>query len=145
MRCARRDRCSSSIEPSCPGGKLRVMDETRVVVVDDSDDVAEVLGAILAANGYVVRTATEGTAALELIEHFKPHCVLLDVNMPHLSGLELSKRLRDRYEGEMVLIATTGASADDARVSEPFDLVDHYLVKPVDIAQLEKILPPLDE
>ncbi len=116
--------------------------DVRVLVVDDVDDAAEALAGILALNGYVARTAHDGASALRLTEEFLPHCILLDVKMPGIDGLELTLRLRSTYGDDIVLVAVTGGCADEARVSETFELVDHYLTKPIDMAKLETILPP---
>ena len=115
--------------------------DVRVLVVDDIDDAAQSLALVLSLNGYVARTANDGSSALELTEEFLPHCILLDVNMPGIDGLELTRRLRTSYGDDIVLVAVTGAGIDQARVAGTFALVDHYLRKPVDMTQLEKILP----
>ena len=116
--------------------------DVRVLVVDDVDDAAQALAGILQLNGYVARTAHDGASALQLTEEFLPHCILLDVKMPGIDGLELTHRLRSSYGDDIVLVAVTGCSVDEARVSETFELVDHYLSKPIDMAKLETILPP---
>jgi DNA-binding response OmpR family regulator len=128
--------------PTDPMTDNAANDDVRVVVVDDSTDAAEALALILELNGYVVRTALDGHLALAVIEQFNPHCVLLDIDMPGLDGLQLSKTLRERYRDDIVLIAVTGWSVDDARVKETFTVVDHYLHKPMDPAELQKLLPP---
>ena len=66
-------------------------DGVRVVVVDDDHDVAEVLAEILKGNGYEVRVAHDGLVALAVIEDYRPHCVVLDVNLPGLDGGELAR------------------------------------------------------
>ncbi len=119
------------------------MDEARILIVDDSVDAAETLAYLLRHYGYCVRVAHDGAEALGVIEEYKPHGVLLDINMPGLDGAELSKRLRERFADDIVLIAITGASIDDQRVSETFARVDHYLQKPVSEAELKRVLPPL--
>jgi len=118
-------------------------DAVRVLVVDDDHDVAEVLAEILKLNGYEVRIAHDGLVVLALVEEYKPHCVLLDVNLPGMDGGELSRRLRERYGDDLILIAVTGWSEKDARVSNAFGRVDHYLQKPVDVQMLSKVLPPV--
>ena len=115
--------------------------EVRVLVVDDIEDAAKSLALVLSLNGYMSRTAGDGASALELTEAFRPHCILLDVNMPGIDGLELTRRLRDTYGDDIVLVAVTGGAADQARVAGTFELVDHYLAKPINMAKLEKILP----
>lgn len=120
-------------------------DEVRVVVVDDMPDAAEALCALLELSGYKVRIAEGGAQALLLIEEYRPHCVLMDINMPGIDGCELSRRLRERYVDDIVLIAVTGGSEDEKRVAETFARVDHYLRKPDYIDQLAKVLPPLQD
>ena len=115
--------------------------DVRVLVVDDLDDSAQMLAALLSVSGYAARTARDGASALAVTEEFKPHCVLLDVKMPGMDGLELAQRLRAAHGDDIVLIAVTAADIDDFAVSQTFELVDHYLVKPVDIAKLAAILP----
>ena len=118
-------------------------DAVRVVVVDDEPDVAEVLSEILKINGYQVRVAHDGLVAWTLIADWQPHCVLLDVNLPGMDGSELSRRLRERYGDDLILIAVTGWGESDERVSSAFGRVDHYLQKPVDLQMLSKVLPPV--
>jgi CheY-like chemotaxis protein len=120
-------------------------DDVRVVVVDDVVDAAEVLAETLRISGYKVWIATDGEAALALVETQKPHCVLLDIGMPGMDGNELTRTLRTRYGDDIVLIAVTGREHDDERVSDTFARVDHYLQKPVDPDVLRKLLPPVDD
>jgi DNA-binding response OmpR family regulator len=75
-----------------------------------------------------------------LIEAFHPHAVMLDVNMPGIDGYELATLLRHRYADEIVLIAVTGADAEQDRVASTFAIVDHYFQKPIDAKKLAKLL-----
>ena len=118
-------------------------DKVRVVVVDDFQDAAATLACALELDGYVVRIAHDGVQALAVIEDFSPHCVLFDIDMPHLDGYELSKQLRARYRDDIVLIAVTAVAEHDIRVAGAFTVADHYLRKPVDPPVLRKVLPPL--
>lgn len=115
--------------------------EVRVLVVDDLEDAALSLAMMLRLNGYVVQTCTSGADALARVESFDPHCVLLDVHMPGIDGHALSRRIRERYGSAVVLIAVTGRSVEEA--TPTFEIVDHYLMKPIDGAQLAKVLPAL--
>ena len=119
-------------------------DEVYVLVVDDVDDAAQAMALALELNGYVVQTACDGAAALAAIRERKPHCVLLDIDMPGIDGCELSKLLRQSYGDDIVLVAVTGGDEQTQRVAETFARVDHYLSKPVDFAVLKKLLPPLN-
>lgn len=129
----------TSVESSSPAHD----DAVRVVVVDDEPDVAAVLAEILKTNGYQVRVAHDGLVAWTLVEDWRPHCVVLDVNLPGMDGGELSRRLRERYGDDLILVAVTGWGESDERVSNAFGRVDHYLRKPVDLRMLSKVLPPV--
>lgn len=118
-------------------------DRVHVVVVDDMADSAQTMAVLLRLNGYDVRTASSGLDALALIEDSAPQCVIFDVVMPGLDGNELCARMRARYGDDIILIAVSGAAADDARVRESFALADHYFKKPVSLEMLSRVLHPL--
>jgi CheY-like chemotaxis protein len=118
-------------------------EDVRILVVDDFADAAEPLAELLVDNGYSVRVAPGGEEALLMVPDFHPHCVILDINMPGVNGLQLTQRLKAAYGDDIVLIAVTGGAKDDRVVAETFARVDHYLPKPIDIERLERILPPL--
>ena len=117
-----------------------LQNELQIVVVDDLRDAAQALADLLALDGCQVRIACDGQEALEVIEACQPHCVLLDVDMPGMDGSQLARRLRERYGDAIVLIAVTGWSPLDVRVSTAFVRVDHYLMKPINPAVLRKLL-----
>lgn len=118
-------------------------DEVRVVVVDDLEDAAAMLAYSLERDGYVTRIARDGIDALAVIDDFKPHCVLFDIDMPRLDGFELCQQLRAHHGDDIVLVAVTAYASDDPRVVGAFTLADHYLRKPVSPQALRKLLPPL--
>ena len=118
-------------------------EEFRIVVVDDLVDAATTLAYALELDGYQTRVAHDGVQGLAVIEDFKPHCVLFDIDMPHLNGFELAKQLRARYQDDIVLIAVTAALPEDERVIGSFNVADHYLLKPVSPQTPRKVLPPL--
>ena len=118
-------------------------DEVKVVVVDDDEGSAQALATMLSLDGYSVRTVNDGAEALVLIEHYHPHCVLLDIAMPGIDGYELATILRRQYQDDIILIAVTGWDTQVSRVAKTFAVVDHYFQKPLDPATLRKLLPPL--
>ena len=84
-------------------------DDVRVLVVDDVADAAEVLAETLALSGYKVSVASDGAKALASIEAEQPHCVLLDIGMPGMDGLEVARRARQRPDGrDLTVIALSG-------------------------------------
>lgn len=118
-------------------------DPVQVVVVDDLQDSAETMAALLRLSGYEVRTSSSTEDALALIAEHKPHCVLFDVVMPGLGGDELCRRLRAVHGDDIVLVAVSGGGDGDPRVDASFALADHFFTKPVDPAALAKVLRPL--
>lgn len=118
-------------------------DSVKIVVVDDVADVADALSMQLTLAGYRVATAYDAYQAIQLIEAHQPHCVLLDIGMPGIDGYELATLLRHRYKDDIVLIAVTGLDEKQARVADTFQVVDHYLQKPIDPTKLNQILPAL--
>ena len=105
--------------------------------------MADTLAVQLTLDGYVVATAYAADEAIQKIEAHQPHCVLLDIDMPDIDGYELATLLRHRYKDDIVLIAVTGSSEQEARIKETFAVVDHHFQKPVEPAALRRILPPV--
>jgi DNA-binding response OmpR family regulator len=117
------------------------MTDVRVLIVEDNEDAAAPLLELLRDKGYAVEWARDGQEALHAIERNVPHCVVLDVHMPRLGGLDLARQLRARFGDHIVLIAISGIGADDAQVATTFDMVDYSLSKPLNFAKFDVIFP----
>src|SRR6185503_2176173 len=113
----------------------------RILVVDDNQDAADSLAAVLSMAGHEVRVAYGGEAALALASEFRPVLVFLDIGMPGMDGYQVARRIRQPPGGdEVVLVALTGwGQEEDLRRSREAGF-DHHLVKPVEPATLQKIL-----
>ncbi|SFM58676.1 response regulator [Variovorax sp. OV329] len=116
------------------------MDSLDIYVVDDNRDAADSLAELLAHMGHRARPFYDAGDLLEMAGRSKPDCVLLDVAMDGMDGLELTRLLRARFGDDVVLIAITGVPEGSAAVKSTFRLVDHYFSKPVDVYKLEAIL-----
>jgi CheY-like chemotaxis protein len=112
----------------------------RVLVVDDCIDNAEMMTEALEHFGYQTALAHDGRAALSLAQHFKPHVVVLDIELPGMNGIELSRQLRAEHGPELTVIAISGYAS--ARYGEEAAAagVQHYFLKPVELGQLEDLL-----
>lgn len=100
----------------------------RVLVVDDSAIVRELMIELLTAANLEVYAASDGRAALELLDSREVELVLSDVEMPHMDGFELLERLRERdAELPIIMVTTRGSAADRERASSLG--ADAYLVK----------------
>lgn len=117
-------------------------DRVKVLVVDDQQEIADNLAELLVMEGFDARACYDGAAAIAQVAAFGPECILFDIAMPGIDGLQLAKHMRDAHRDDIVLLAMTG-NVEDARVADAFAVVDHYFAKPFDIAELLKILKPM--
>ena len=69
-------------------------EKSRVLVVDDEPQITRVLRTVLSSQGYQVRTAAEGEAAMSNFNEWRPELVITDLYMPHMDGVELCRRIR---------------------------------------------------
>ena len=106
----------------------------RVLVVEDDADIAGVLRRSLDKEGYDVRVAGDGEAALEQSGVFEPDAVVLDLGLPKLDGMEVARRMR--AEGDVPILMLTARDALDARVEGLDAGADDYLVKPFERDEL---------
>ena len=109
----------------------------RILVVDDNADVVHITASFLTAKGYVVETAIDGEHALAQIAAQRPDCVLLDVMMPNMSGIEVLNRLKERPETASIpVILVTAKSRDEDVLSGYKEGADYYITKPFSAQQL---------
>ncbi|MBA3264670.1 MAG: response regulator transcription factor [Thermoleophilaceae bacterium] len=106
----------------------------RVLVVEDDTDIAGVLRRSLDKEGYDVRVAGDGEAALDEAGVFEPDAVVLDLGLPRLDGAEVCRRLRN--EGDVPILILTARDALEARVEGLDSGADDYLVKPFERDEL---------
>jgi two-component system response regulator MprA len=106
----------------------------RVLVVEDDVDIAGVLRRSLDKEGYEVRIAADGEAALDEAGLFEPDAVVLDLGLPRLDGVEVCRRLRQ--DGDVPILILTARDAVDARVEGLDSGADDYLVKPFERDEL---------
>lgn len=83
----------------------------KIVVVDDQPILGNIYRAKFSAEGFQVDVATDGEAALELIQRVAPDLVLLDVMLPKIDGLEVLRRLRENRSFSTIPIIVFSASA----------------------------------
>ncbi len=114
-----------------------------VLVVDDNADAANTLAALLDIMGHEARVAFSGKEALEQLQTFEPHVVLLDIGLPAMNGYELAQRLRgDEKLKSLRLVALTGYGQVEDRQRALAEGFEEHLVKPVDWQTLERVLAP---
>jgi len=105
--------------------------ERCILIVEDDDDTATLIGRMLQSMGHTVRRAINGQEAILVTQNNLPSLVVMDVMMPHLDGFETTRFLKVRYPGYLPVMILT--ALDDAESVRRAQLVqaDHYLTKPV--------------
>jgi DNA-binding response OmpR family regulator len=100
----------------------------KILVVDDDLELSSLIGYALRQAGYMVVEAADGIAALEAFERESPALVILDVNLPRLSGLEVCRRIRAASRVPVMMLTVRSAEEDQVQA---LDLgADDYLTKP---------------
>ena len=102
----------------------------KVVVIDDSPDVAEVVSLCfqLRWSGATVVSASEGARGLELIETENPDVAILDIGLPDMDGIQVLRQIRRFSQVPVIMLTVRGEDADIARCLELG--ADDYIVKP---------------
>ncbi|WP_338114097.1 PAS domain S-box protein [Thiorhodococcus mannitoliphagus] len=139
------DRLTSADTPAVAQVDAGCAEALKVLVVDDNADVSSALAMLLEIQGYQVRTASSGHEALDLVSDFRPRLALLDIGLPGMDGLELARRLRQRYPdpGRLMLVALTGLGHEHARERSLAAGFDDHLVKPLEQSTLRALLARL--
>ncbi len=116
----------------------------RILIVDDNQDAADSLAALLALEGHTIERAYSAPEALRRAVPFRAEVVLLDIGLPHMDGYELARRLRLLPELRATrLIAVTGYGQPPDRERARAAGFDGHLIKPVSTAGIARVLEGL--
>ena len=108
-----------------------MVDPTRILVIEDSAEIAALLEQVLGEHGFQVLVATDGDTGLRLAIEHAPDLVIVDVGLPGRNGLEITAELRRRrFETPMLMLTARDSIAD--RVAGLDAGADDYLAKPFD-------------
>lgn len=113
----------------------------RILVVDDNEDSAQTLAALLRHLGADVCVVFDGPSAIDAMSSHRPSVVFLDIGMPAMNGYEVARTIRrEGKHRHVMLVAVTGWSQQRDRRRAHAAGFDHHLVKPVDLAELQLLL-----
>lgn len=106
----------------------------NVLVVDDEKPLRDFVRRNLEVRGYRVFTASNGVEALAIFKNEHLQLVIMDIMMPHMDGLETTRRIREESHVPVIILTAMGEEADKVRA---FDLgADDYLTKPFGVGEL---------
>lgn len=107
---------------------------TLIMVVDDDQELAEMLGIVLTSSGFEVDLVNSGDQVMNIFNQHEPDLVLLDVMLPGLSGIEVCTLVRERSMVPIVMLTAKGDSYDVVKGLEAG--ADDYVVKPFNPSEL---------
>lgn len=108
--------------------------QAKVMVVDDSRELLELLDSALSAEGFEVTTVEDGEEALEVAASFKPQVVVLDLVMPGVDGLEVCRRLRKTSDAYIMMLTSKSDEVD--KLVGLSAGADDYMTKPFSAREL---------
>jgi two-component system, cell cycle response regulator DivK len=112
-----------------------------ILIVDDNPANLKLARLILTIEGYDARTAIDAEQALRMLESFSPRMILMDIQLPGMDGLELTRRLKANPSTRSIVILALTAYAmkgdeEKARAAG----CDGYIAKPIDTATLPRLV-----
>jgi two-component system, OmpR family, KDP operon response regulator KdpE len=110
------------------------MSSANILVVDDEPQIRRVLRSTLSFRGYTISEASSGEEAVELAAKLKPDLILLDVNLPGMSGIETCREIRRSTDAPIIILTVRSAERDKVMALDAG--ADDYVTKPFGIEEL---------
>ena len=108
-----------------------------ILIVDDNPANLKLARVLLASDGYEVRTATDAEEALAVLREFLPDLILMDIQLPGMDGLELTRRLKsDSKTCDVAILALTAYAMKGDEERALAAGCDGYIAKPIDTKRL---------
>ncbi|HZF53086.1 MAG TPA: response regulator [Polyangiaceae bacterium] len=112
-----------------------------ILVVDDNATNMKLLRVLLTSQGYDVRTAGDASDAIEVIKGFRPRLILMDIQLPGMSGLELTSLLKaDPATRDILVVAITAYAMKGDEEKARRAGCDGYISKPIDTRTLASVI-----
>lgn len=104
------------------------MSDSRILIAEDEPSIAEVVSIYLERAGYSVQIASDGDMALSILEHSIPDLIILDLMLPKIDGISITRWLRDRSDVPIIMLTARRTEMD--RIAGLEMGADDYVVKP---------------
>ena len=131
---------SQSLQPQLHSDWKIPKRRRSILIVDDNRAAAEGIAKLMRHAGHRAETAIDGRSARKVLENFRPDIVLLDIGLPGENGYEVARWLRNHLDPAPYLVALTGFGQESDIQKAHEAGFDEHLIKPVSIADLEKVL-----
>lgn len=117
------------------------MSDNSVLVVDDNPDNLDLVRILLECEGWEVRTAEDGPQALRTLATYRPGLILMDIQLPGMDGLEVTRRLRaDPAYGQVIILAITAYAVRGGEERARAAGCNGYITKPIDTRNFGKLI-----
>jgi CheY-like chemotaxis protein len=105
----------------------------KILIVDDNPQNLKLARVLLASEGYEIRCACDAKEALAVLESFAPRMILMDIQLPGMDGLELTRRLKaDPARSQILIVALTAYAMKGDEAKALAAGCDGYVAKPID-------------
>jgi len=111
----------------------------QILIIDDEPRMRDMLERAVTSWGHKATTARSGEEGLRQLQTDPPHIILLDLNLPAMSGMEFLERLRQSHPNTQVIILTGFGDLEAAKKAIHLDVVE-FLTKPAHLGELEQAL-----
>jgi two-component system, cell cycle response regulator DivK len=113
----------------------------KILIVDDNAINLKLVAYLMKANGYTVQTALDAESAIEAIRSNHPDVILMDIQLPGIDGLELTRRLKaDPKTRDIVIVAVTAYAMKGDQAKALAAGCDDYITKPIDTRTLPETI-----
>ena len=112
------------------------MIKSRILIVDDEEEICDMLADFLQDHGYETFIATTGSESLALVKAARPHLMLLDIRMPEMSGIDILRDVRSVDKEIGVIMITGYQDVEIAQEALKIGASD-FVTKPIDLNYLE--------
>lgn len=134
----------TELEPTVDTGEVPGGPPLDIAIVEDNEDAARALQRFLEAMGHTVHVAHDGLEGRDLILRVHPEVALVDVGLPGINGYEVAELVRSSNGSTTRLVAVTGYGMPQDRARAHESGFDDFLIKPVNLSQLEKLLRSIE-
>lgn len=117
------------------------MNRHPILIVDDNESNLKLLKAMLDSDDYVVKTAMDAEEAIKVLDTFAPHLILMDLQLPGMDGLQLTRLLKSEpARRDIIILALTAYAMKGDEEKAIAAGCDGYITKPVDTRALPKLI-----
>lgn len=117
------------------------MSGESILIVDDNPINLKLEKILLTVEGYDVRTAADAEEALRLLEAYRPRLIMMDLQLPGMTGLELTRKLKSTKEyKDIIVLAVTAYAMKGDKEKAMAAGCDGYITKPIDTKTLPAVI-----